>query len=100
MRKVNRKEWRNGRETGLGRPGQYGVLLARSNDLNPTPALVWGFFCQALFLRFVVSIWFGLRATTWRTRWGQPQRSEGSPPTGAQHRATNLYAVGPSGPGP
>src|SRR3954453_1905318 len=33
--------------------------------------LVWGFFCQALLLRFLVFIWFDLIATTGRTWWGQ-----------------------------
>src|SRR3954452_18190308 len=48
--------------------------------------LVWGFFCQALLLRCLVVIGFGLRATTGRTWWDQSRRSEGSPPTGAASR--------------
>jgi hypothetical protein len=54
---------------------------ARPRAPLPCP-LVWGFFCQPLFLRFLVSIGFGLIATTGRTWWDQPQRSEGEPAYG------------------
>jgi hypothetical protein len=36
---------------------------------DPVRELVWGFFCQSLLLRFLASIWFGLRATAGRTWW-------------------------------
>src|SRR5215213_6463692 len=78
----------HGRETGSGKPALRQALQARVPELDLIHGLVWGFFCQSLFLRCLtdIVIGFGLRATTGCTWWDQSRRSEGSPPTGAASR--------------
>src|SRR5215212_9013810 len=71
---VGRSKERDGAtvtETGSAQPALRQALQARGPDLDLIRELVWGFFCQSLLLRFLASIWFGLRATGLRATAGR-----------------------------
>src|SRR3712207_7213900 len=78
-------------------PGEWLAETHGERGRRTWRKLVWGSPCQAFIagtpIRCVVSPGVAERRRRWR-------RPEGSSPSGADHRTTNLYSVGPARPEP